>query len=138
MKESITQSLSSLADRHPHLLGSLRAGVRAVRRRQAAPQVRAVEAALDNLSTLICEDVCLQVNEFDGRFYLDARSALFRRLAREGEYEPGLSALCRKHVDPARDVLDIGANIGFHAVLFGKLLQSGRVLSVEPPRRGFR
>ena len=90
------------------------------------------EALLDNLATSLAGDVCLQVPEFNAQFYLDSRSALFRRLARDGHYEPELTKLCAEYIKPELDVLDVGANVGFHTVYFSGLLSTGRVLAVEP------
>src|SRR3546814_11552837 len=42
-----------------------------------------------------------------------------------------------KYLDPSRDVIDIGANIGFFSVLAGRRLSTGRVLSVEPTDAAF-
>ncbi len=134
MTQSLKATLSSLADRHPGLLGGLRRSALAVRRRLNAPRVQAVELAMDRMAYLIRGDICIHVDEFDGDFQIDARSALFRRLVRDGCYEPELTRLCRDKLDPNRDVLDIGANIGFHAVLFARMLQAGKVLSVEPTK----
>lgn len=87
----------------------------------------------DRLATLLVEDPCLHVLELDGRFYLDPRSDLFRRIIHSGAYEPELTRLCRRFLDPRRDALDVGANIGFHSVLFGKALEpTARVLAFEP------
>lgn len=74
----------------------------------------------------------LFVPEFDGHFALSPSSALFRRVLIDGEYEPRIVAAVRQHLDPARDFLDIGANVGFFTVLAAKLLEHGRVLAVEP------
>ena len=93
---------------------------------------RAETKLFDRLSELLVADPCISVPEFDGVFLLDSRSALFRRVVSKGTYEPQLTELCREHIDPARDAVDIGANIGFHSVLFAKLLASSRVLAVEP------
>jgi FkbM family methyltransferase len=81
---------------------------------------------------MLAEDPVLNVEEFGGIFRLDSRSDLFRRLVSEGRYEPELAELCRHEVDPSRDALDIGANVGFFSVLIGGQLRSGRVLAVEP------
>src|SRR3546814_11047585 len=62
---------------------------------------------------------------------------LFRRLFINGEYEPELAKLFLKYLDPSRDVIDIGANIGFFSVLAGRRLSTGRVLSVEPTDAAF-
>ena len=87
---------------------------------------------LIDCSTLFVDDPCLRIDEFEGEFYLDARSSLFKRVVTSGEYEPELTQRCIDHLDPDRDVIDIGANVGFHAVLFGQHVRAGRVLSVEP------
>ncbi len=135
MKNSLMHSIADLADRYPGLLGGARNSALAVRRRLMAREINAIEGALDRISDLVQGDLCLRVKEFDGDFHVDARSALFRRLVHSGHYEPELSALCREKADPDRDVLDIGANVGFHAVLFGKILRAGKVFSVEPTNK---
>lgn len=50
-----------------------------------------------------------------------------------GDYEPGLRSIIRKYVRPGDTCLDIGANIGWHALLLSRLVGSaGRVLAFEP------
>src|SRR3546814_11734989 len=68
---------------------------------------------------------------------MSPKSHLFRRLFINGEYEPELAKLFLKYLDPSRDVIDIGANIGFFSVLAGRRLSTGRVLSVEPTDAAF-
>ena len=129
-------ALRDRLERHPRLAAPVRAAYREVSGRLRRRSGRPVEDLLDRLAARLVEDPCLRVDEFDGEFELDARSALFRRLARDGDYEPWLGALFERHVDPSRDVLDVGANVGFHAVRFARLLGAGRrVVSVEPTRR---
>lgn len=95
---------------------------------------RGAEEAFDRLAAWAKEDVTLLVPEFDGHFALSPASALFRRVLVDGEYEPRIVAAVRQYLDPARDFLDIGANVGFFTVLAAKLLRHGRVLAVEPSR----
>jgi FkbM family methyltransferase len=38
----------------------------------------------------------------------------------------------RQHIKPDRDVIDVGANIGFFSVLAANLLGTGKVLAIEP------
>lgn len=130
--------LRRFADRHPTLVQPVRRPLLALEHRMAARDHRAMQQVIDHLAAALVEDPCVRVPEFQGSFYLDARSALLRRLLTTGHYEPELSALCIAHLNPARDALDIGANVGFHAVLFGRQLQQGRVLSVEPTRNALR
>ncbi|MEM9065469.1 MAG: FkbM family methyltransferase [Planctomycetota bacterium] len=78
-------------------------------------------------------DPVMRVDEFGGEFVIDRRSDLFRRLCLDGVYEPGLVGMIRAHLPADRDMIDVGANIGFYSVLFAKHLGEGRrVLAVEP------
>lgn len=90
------------------------------------------EAMLERLSKLLCEDPVISVAEFDGKFSLAAGSHLFRRIVRDGQYEPALTERCRELLDRNRDVVDVGANVGFHTVMFSKAVAGRRVLAVEP------
>ncbi len=86
-----------------------------------------------NIERLFDSDPVLRLPEFKGRFYIGVESDLFRRLAKDGDYESKLVGVCERYLIRNRDVLDIGANIGFYTVLFGKLINDNRkVLSVEP------
>jgi FkbM family methyltransferase len=40
--------------------------------------------------------------------------------------------VCREYADPARDAIDVGANIGFYSVLLADHLRDRRVLAIEP------
>jgi len=41
--------------------------------------------------------------------------------------------IVRKHINPERDVIDVGANIGLYSILFSKLINNDhRVLCIEP------
>ncbi|MBO0698349.1 MAG: FkbM family methyltransferase [Zavarzinella sp.] len=55
------------------------------------------------------------------------------------EYEPRETAVFRRHLRPGGTVVDIGANIGYFAVLAAGLVgQAGRVIAVEPEEYNFR
>ena len=86
-----------------------------------------------NIERLFHSDPVLRLPEFKGRFCIGVESDLFRRLVKDGDYEASLVDVCEKYLIRDRDVLDIGANIGFYTVLLGKLINDNRkVLSVEP------
>lgn len=106
----------------------------ALKHQRARRLRRSAEQALDRLAQLCREDVTLFVPEFEARFALSPASALFHRILIDGEYEPQLVQAFRHHLDPQRDVLDIGANVGFFTVLAARLAVSGRVLAAEPSR----
>jgi FkbM family methyltransferase len=122
--------------RHPLLLGFLKplsASRAAVRNWRNAAHT----AMLDRLASDLREDVCLRVRELDSDFWMDPRSHLFRRVAGHGIYEPEMAALIRRYVHPDRDVVDVGANIGFVTIAAAKRLSSGRVLAAEPTPAAF-
>jgi len=115
-------------------LRALTAPLRAVRRWAIAARRRPDLRAYRKLGKLLGEDPVVRLPEFDGAFQMDVRSHIFQRCLIDGTYEPELAALCRTYLAPDRDAIDVGANVGFYSVLFGRLLQegTGRVVSVEP------
>lgn len=75
----------------------------------------------------------VRLDAFEGVFEVDVRSHLLRRILMWKAYEPELAALVRRHLDPQRDALDVGANVGFYTVLMARLVAPPRrVLAVEP------
>lgn len=103
-----------------------------VRRMLLDRQQKSSIAVIERLKTLALEDICVSVKEFEGKFTLSPKSHLLHRILLEGNYEPDLVRITLHHLNVTRDAIDIGANIGFFSVLFGKHLTNGRVLSVEP------
>ncbi len=133
MMHHTIQSLSRYTERLPVLNRFVRQPVVQLLNWLAARKHRSSERLFERLAEQLVEDPCLNVPEFQGRFYTDVRSSLFRRLIRDGQYEPELTALCLEHIKSDRDVIDAGANIGFHSVLFARQLKGAtRVLAVEP------
>ena len=79
------------------------------------------------------ESICVRLPEMEGSFEVGLRSTILKRILHTGEYEPDLAAVLKKRVDPGRDVIDVGANVGFFSVLAAKLIDDGqRVLAIEP------
>ncbi|MBN1216376.1 MAG: FkbM family methyltransferase [Candidatus Lokiarchaeota archaeon] len=77
--------------------------------------------------------VIISVKEFRGDFEIDVRSHIFKRLIYDGFYEPELLKIVSKYLKPNKDVLDIGANVGFYSILFSELIsKNNKVLSIEP------
>jgi FkbM family methyltransferase len=85
-----------------------------------------------NLSNTLVEDPIVAIANFSGNFVIGARSDILRRLMLTGSYEPELVEICRRYVDPHRDVIDVGANVGLYTVLFSSLAPLQRVLAIEP------
>lgn len=92
-------------------------------RRSAAERVQAGGPLVD----------LFDVPAFGGRFEIDVRSDLARRVAATGTFEPHLAQVVRAAMRPGFNAVDIGANIGFYAVLCATLAgPQGRVLAIEP------
>lgn len=89
---------------------------------------------IHNLQHLLVGDPVIDVKDFNGQFRMSASGHLFGRILREGSYEPEIARLVERFAPTQRDILDVGANIGFFTVKFAKHLQQGRVLAVEPTR----
>jgi FkbM family methyltransferase len=92
---------------------------------------------LDNLAALSVSDPVIRIAEFNGTFRVDARSDLFRRMVVEGVYEPALVRTFMKYLDPRRDFIDVGANVGFYTVLVAQHLLHARVLAIEPTSKAY-
>lgn len=90
------------------------------------------EEIFGNLRDMLADDPILKIPQFKGVFAIDPRSDALKRIVVEKQYEPCLVQRCIGLIDRNRDMMDIGANIGFYSVLFAKELSSGKVLSVEP------
>lgn len=101
---------------------------RVIKQRLDRPYIEAVEEFI----AMLDGDVALRVTEFDGTFRMSPRSDLFRRLARYRCYESSAAAFYRQAIMPDRDIIDVGANIGFFTILGARQLLSGRVLAIEP------
>jgi FkbM family methyltransferase len=127
------REVSDLTHRHPALRRALWPAI-LLRRRWLKQMNSGVDRVFDRLAELLAEDPVLEVAEFEGTFALSPQGAVFRRVAEQGEWEPVLTRKCIELLDPQRDAVDIGANIGFFTVLFAKRLDRRRVLAVEPTR----
>jgi FkbM family methyltransferase len=87
---------------------------------------------------LVVGDILLRVDEFQGEFYVDPKSDLAVRVLSDGWFEPRLASIALQVVDAERDVVDVGANIGFYTVLLAKKLGRGRrVAAFEPDEDAF-
>ena len=126
-----------LINRNPALHCILRIPL-AIRRRIIEQLNRPAECVLQRLDNLIVGDLNVFIKEFDGKFQLSPRSHLFHRIASKGFYEPELSSCFKSFIEPDRDVIDVGANVGFYTILAGKQMQSGRVLAIEPTPQAFQ
>ena len=88
---------------------------------------------LKDLYDVLIEDPLVRVDEFNGTFRMSAKSDLLHRIVVEKRYEPEIAEYCARYVDTKKDVIDIGANIGFYTVMFAKMVESNvTVHAIEP------
>ncbi len=79
----------------------------------------------------------VRVREFGGSFEIDFRSHILRRILEHHSYEPILASLAGKLIDPNKDVIDVGSNVGFFTVLASQIIGSRhKVLAIEPTPSG--
>ncbi len=80
--------------------------------------------------------VVVRIPQFRGSFEIDVRSHTLKRAVLSRIDPPERVELATRQIDPQRDVLDIGANIGLYTIVFSKVISSGhKVFSVEPTPR---
>jgi FkbM family methyltransferase len=70
---------------------------------------------------------------FRGSFEIGSHSEILQRILVTGDYEPEVAQIVRDHIDPNRDAIDVGANVGLFTVLLSNLLSpANKVLAIEP------
>lgn len=75
----------------------------------------------------------VRVPEFGGSFEIGCHSHILKRLMTSKSYEPRIASLIGERLDPAKDAIDVGANIGLFTVLMAGLTSMPRtVLAIEP------
>jgi FkbM family methyltransferase len=122
--------------RHPLLRQAL-AGPRAIRRAWIGWRGQSGDAILQRMSEIVKDKIVFEAKEFGGVFSINPRSHLLHRFLRTGSYEPSVSQLFLSLVRPERDIIDVGANIGFFTVAGAKKLTTGRLLAAEPTAGAF-
>jgi FkbM family methyltransferase len=71
------------------------------------------------------------------RFFFDPATEIGLELLATGQFEREAVAQCANFIKPDGVVIDVGANIGVHAVHFAALARFGKVVCFEPARSTF-
>jgi FkbM family methyltransferase len=120
-------------DSHSSLRVLLRLGplVRSLLR--AVGVIRLSDAYDGIFNTVDSGSAVVRVPDHHGTFEIDCRSHILKQLLCEKSYEPEVVEVIAHHLDPTRDAIDVGANVGLFTVLIARSLhESRRVLAIEP------
>lgn len=83
--------------------------------------------------------VAIRAPRFGDIFEFDIRSDILKRIVVYGEYEFEHLEIIEKYIQPDKDMLDIGANIGLYTVFFARRIAKDKhVLAIEPAPNALR
>ena len=89
-------------------------------------------------SNVVGGSTIIKINNIPGEYEMDTRSDILKRVLLKKEYEDNIVKLILKNVDPNKDAINIGANIGLFANLLAENInQDKKVLAIEPTPRAF-
>ena len=89
------------------------------------------------INDLVKADIRIAATDYEGEFMIGPRSHILAAILDTGHFEEAVARLASSLVDPDRDVIDVGANIGLYTVLTARRLNAGRVLAAEPTGAAF-
>lgn len=77
------------------------------------------------------------VKLYDRKVYYDPSTDIGQKLLRVGNFERAELAIIKKFITETTIAIDIGANIGTHALFFAHLATKGRVFAFEPSKNTY-
>jgi len=90
-------------------------------------------------SNILNESVTVKVNKIPGKFIIGTHSDILKKILIDKEYEPEIVKLILSNLDPDKDAINIGANIGlFTNMMATNLNDNSRVLAVEPTPNAYK
>lgn len=97
------------------------------------------EKNYENIFSKIIEgNVIVKVKNIPGEYEIDIRSDILKRIVLTNEYEPEIVELILNNLNPNKDVINIGANIGLYSNLTAsKIIGPRKVLAIEPTPNAF-
>lgn len=83
--------------------------------------------------------IVVTLNNIPGKYEIDVRSHILRRILITKEYEPSIVSLIRKNITPNKDAINIGANIGlFTSFMADNINEDRKVLAIEPTPNAYK
>jgi FkbM family methyltransferase len=127
-----SESLRHYLNIHPRLHSVAKPIIRLVRVVLPPPGHRQTRSFEHLFRNVVGGSLAVRLGDL-GVFEIGSRSNILSRVLIYGEYEPRVMAVLRSRVDPNKDVIDVGANIGILTVLLAGLISNQRkVLAIEP------
>jgi len=94
---------------------------------------------INNVNAVMLNDPLIYLKEFNGKFYINPRSDLFKVIIKNKGYELNLTKYCRQYIDKNKDFIDAGANVGFYTILASKMLNKNRrIIAIEPSNNAYK
>ena len=122
-----------LAKSHSVLLALALPAVRAIRRISPPADISLLRSHTRLFQAVEAGSLIVGLPDFFGSFEVDCHSDILRRIMIYGQYERELVKTVKCRIDPDRDAIDVGANVGLFTVLMSGLLAASRkVLAIEP------
>jgi FkbM family methyltransferase len=129
----IERSLKRFIKSHRSLYVSLTPAVRVMRKISPPKHERLSKAFAELFQPVEGGSLIVKMATFHGSFEIGCHSDILRRILICGDYEPEVVEIVKNYVDPNRDAIDVGANIGLFTILLSNLISSSnRVLAIEP------
>lgn len=93
----------------------------------------------DIFTNILEGSVVVNVNNIPGKYEIDARSHILQRVLITKEYEPVIVELIKKNIEPNKDAINIGANIGlFTNLMADNINQNCKCLAIEPTPNAYK
>ena len=90
-------------------------------------------------SNIVEGNLIVTIDNIPGMFEIDARSHILKRVLISKEYEPEIVNLILKNINPEKDAINVGANIGLYTNLLANNIDSNcKVLAVEPTPNAYK
>jgi FkbM family methyltransferase len=132
-KDAVQSSIRDFIKAHRVLRVPLTPAVR-LARRVFRPQHERMFSAFRELWRVVeGGSLVVRLPTFHGSFEIGSHSEILQRILVTGNYEPEVAKIVCDNIDPNRDAIDVGANVGLFTVLLSNLVSSAnKVLAIEP------
>jgi FkbM family methyltransferase len=85
------------------------------------------------LSNVESGSLIVRIHEIPGLIEIDIRSHILQKILINKNYEPAIVAMIKFNLDPHKDAINIGANVGIYTILMASMVSiDNKVLAIEP------